>query len=143
MENDSFMDSYKQQVIDYVNSSGGSNAYNLGSHTIRGGTLIEGSPGSDTFEFGKTLAPNAVNDLISAAFDLTGQRMLAAMTAMGVYGMMKTGGDMLVEGYSGNDKITIKPMPKETLIKSRSSLQGDLNLINKTAARDDCASLPL
>jgi len=32
---------------------------------------------------------------------------------------------------------------KETLIKSRSSLQGDLNLINKTAARDDCASLPL
>ena len=32
---------------------------------------------------------------------------------------------------------------KETLIKSRSSLQGGLNLIHETAARDDSASLPL
>jgi hypothetical protein len=32
---------------------------------------------------------------------------------------------------------------EETLIKSRSSLQGGLNLIHETAARDDSASLPL
>ena len=32
---------------------------------------------------------------------------------------------------------------RETLIKPRSSLQGGLNLIHETAARDDSASLPL
>ena len=32
---------------------------------------------------------------------------------------------------------------EETLIKPRSSLQGGLNLIHETAARDDSASLPL
>jgi hypothetical protein len=31
---------------------------------------------------------------------------------------------------------------EETLIKPRSSLQGGLNLIHETAARDDSASLP-
>ena len=34
-------------------------------------------------------------------------------------------------------------LAKETLIKPRSSLQGGLNLIHETAARDDSASLPL
>jgi len=37
----------------------------------------------------------------------------------------------------------IDQVVKETLIKPRSSLQGGLNLIHKTAARDDSASLPL
>lgn len=111
MENDSFIDSYKQQILDYINSSGDSQSYNLGSYIIRGGALIDGTTGNDTFEFGKILAPNAANDLISAAFDLTGQRMLSAMAALGVYGFMKTEGDIIVEGYSGNDNITIRPMP--------------------------------
>jgi hypothetical protein len=40
-------------------------------------------------------------------------------------------------------QILSSEIPKETLSKSRSSLQGGLNLIHETAARDDSASLPL
>jgi len=38
---------------------------------------------------------------------------------------------------------TLLDPSKETLIKPRSSLQGDLSLTHETAARHDFASLPL